>query len=70
MGPLEDGSCPNREIFLTVVAAVKAIFTGSDVGNGPADGTGNAIFPAATFEILPGGFLVREHFEKLESADG
>ena len=66
MRPLEDGSRPNREVQLTLVAAVISALPRGDPVLTRASRAGNAVGPEAGFEIDPRGFLIGEHCEELE----
>ena len=53
---LEDRPGTHREVFLTLVATVEAVFPFRDALARTADGTARTVRPKATFEVSPGGF--------------
>ena len=68
--PLEDGSRADGEIKLALIAAVKASLAGRDAILTGASWARNTFRPKTTLKVDAGGFLVWEHLEKLERADG
>ena len=70
MGPLEDGPGADGEILLAGVAAVEAARPAGDALSAVADRANLTVRPAAALQVQPCCFLIREHLEKLEGADG
>ena len=72
MRPLENRAGANGEIFLALVAQVEtflALARRNALGQ-TATRAARTLRPQAGFEVHPRGFLIREHLEKLEGADG
>jgi hypothetical protein len=70
MRTLENRSRANGEVFLALVAAVKSALARCNAFAQSARRTTRALRPEAAFKVQPGAFLIREHFEKLESGNG
>ena len=69
VGPLEDCSCPDSEVFVAGVAAVEAFLATSDALARITYRADGAVRPQPTLQIQPRCFGVWEHFEDLERAD-
>lgn len=66
MRPLEDGSCPHREVELALIAAVVSALASRDPLPAGACRAGCAVWPEAGFEVYPSSLLIGEHCEELE----
>lgn len=70
VGTLEDSAGSDREIFMAWVAAIEATFASRNALPKATRWAHGTVRPAAGFKIASRRFLVREHFEEFESADG
>lgn len=69
VAPLKDRAGSHGKIFFAGIAAVKALLSGGDSLTISTDRAFYTVGPQLRFEIFPGRFLIRKHFEKLEGAD-
>jgi serine/threonine protein kinase len=67
--PLEDRASTDRKIKLALVAAVKASLARRDAVLTGTGWAGYAFGPETGLKVDSGGFLIRKHLKKLESAD-
>jgi hypothetical protein len=69
MRPLENRPGTDSEIEFAGVAAVECPFPAGDTFTRPTRGTCGTVGPQAVLKVFPGGLLIRDKIEKLESAD-
>jgi len=67
---LEDRSGANREVFLALVAPIKAFLARGDALAKTTDSAARAIRPQAPLKVRARGFLIRKHLEKMECRNG
>lgn len=69
MTALKDSACADSKIESAGIAAIEAVFAGSDIVFGFAARAGDAVFPEPSFKVFASGFHIGIEAEELESAD-